>query len=202
MTPTRHVARFCAFFLLLSSCLCTAWGQQEQNGFRILIIEGDGALNNIKEKTLKPVVVEVQNNGAPAAGAVVTFILPSQGPGGTFLNGTPTMTVNADALGRATSSGIHPNGAAGPMPIRVTASLGGMTANATVNQTNVSGVSSSNKGMSKGAKTALILAVIGGGAVAGGIAAAHSGSSSSSSSTPQVPPIVITPGTPTVGGPH
>jgi len=201
MTPTRHFARFFAFFLLLSFGLRSARGQDDQAGLRILIIEGDGALNNIKDKTLKPVVVEVQNNGAPAPGAVVTFTLPNQGPGGTFLNGTPSMTVNADALGRATSSGIHPNGAAGPMPIRVAASLGGMTANATVNQTNVSGVSSSNKGMSKGAKTAIILAIIAGGAAAGGIAAAHGGSSSSSS-PPQTPPIVITPGTPTVGGPH
>jgi hypothetical protein len=201
MTPTRHFGRFCAFFLLLSFSLRFAFAQDEQGGLRILIIEGEGALNNIKDKTLKPVVVEVQNNGAPAPGAVVTFILPNQGPGGTFLNGAGTMTVNADTLGRAASSGIHPNSAAGPMPIRVTASLGGITANATVNQTNVSGVSSSNKGMSKGAKTALILAIIGGGAAAGGIAASHGGSSSSSS-TPQIPPIVITPGTPTVGGPH
>jgi hypothetical protein len=200
MTPTRQFVRFFAFFLILSVSLCSAWGQAGQSGLRILVIEGDGALNNIKDKTLKPVVVEVQNNGAPAAGAVVTFILPNQGPGGTFLNGTATMTVNADTLGRATSSGIHPNGATGAMPIRVTASLGGFTADATVNQTNVSGVSSSNKGMSKGAKTALILAAIAGGAAAGGIAATHG--NSSSSSTPQIPPIVITAGAPTVGGPH
>jgi hypothetical protein len=174
---------------------------QDQNGLRILIVEGEGALNNIKDKTLKPVVVEVQDNGAPAAGAVVTFILPNQGPGGTFLNGSATMTVNADTLGKASSSGIHPNGATGAMPIRVTASLGGRTANATVNQTNVSGVSSStNKGMSKGAKTALIVAVIAGGTAAGAIAASHGGSSSTS--TPPTPPIVITAGTPTVGGPH
>jgi hypothetical protein len=191
------------FFCFLAVCLAFVFAvplarTQDQSGLRIVVVEGEGVLNNVKLRALKPVVVEIQTDGMPASGAAVTFILPNQGPSGTFLNGTATATVNADAQGRATSSAIRPNGATGAMPIRVSASYLGQTASITVNQTNVDGISSSPTGISHGAKIAVVLAIIGGGAALGAVAASRGGSSSS---TPQPPAIIITAGTPTVGGP-
>jgi hypothetical protein len=197
MTPPR-------FFSFLSVCLVfllalpPAQAQDEQSGLRILVVEGEGALNNVKLKTLKPVLVEVQFNGMPAPGASVTFILPNQGPSGTFLNGSATTTVNTDAQGRATSSAINPNGATGAMPIRVSASYSGQTASATVHQTNVNGVSSSGGGISRGTKI-LIVVAIAGAAVGAGVALGRG--SSSNPTMPPPPAITITAGTPVVGGP-
>jgi hypothetical protein len=197
MTPPRFFS-FLSVLLVFLLVLPPARAQDEQSGLRILIIEGEGVLNNVKLKTLKPVVVEIQADGKPAPGASVTFTLPNQGPGGTFLNGSPTTTVNADGQGRATSSAIHPNGATGAMPIRVTVSYQGQTANTTVHQTNANGVSSSGSGISTGAKVAIVLVIVAGAAV-GGVLAGRGGNSNTT--TPPPPAIVITAGTPTVGGP-
>jgi hypothetical protein len=196
MTPPRF--SFLSALLVFLLVLPPARAQDDQAGLRIVIVEGEGVLNNVKLKTLKPVLVEIQSDGKPAPGASVTFILPNQGPSGTFLNGSATSTVNTDAQGRATSSAIQPNGATGAMPIRVTASYNGQTANITVHQTNVTGVSSSGGGISRGTKIFIVVAIAGA-AVGAGVALGRG--SSSNPTTPPPPAIVITAGTPTVGGP-
>jgi hypothetical protein len=196
MTPPRFFSSLLVFLLVLP----LAWAQDDQTGLHIVIVEGEGVLNNVKLKTLKPVLVEIQSDGKPAPGAAVTFILPNQGPSGTFLNGSATSTVNTDAQGRATSSAIQANGATGAMPIRVTASYNGQTANVTVHQTNVTGVSSSGGGVSTGTKIFIVVAIVGAAAGAG-IALGRGNGSSSNPTTPPPPAIVITSGTPTVGGP-
>jgi hypothetical protein len=196
MTPPRF--SFLSALLVFLLVLPPARAQDDQAGLRIVIVEGEGVLNNVKLKTLKPVLVEIQSDGKPAPGASVTFILPNQGPSGTFLNGSATSTVNTDAQGRATSSAINPTGATGAMPIRITASYNGQTANATVHQTNVTGVSSSGGGISRGTKIFIVVAIAGA-AVGAGVALGRG--SSSNPATPPPPAIVITAGTPTVGGP-
>jgi len=163
----------------------------------IVVVEGNDAINNLRQpSTMRDPIVEVRDAaGAPVEGASVTFFLPSQGPGGVFANGTNTLTATTDRNGRAVARGIHPT-AAGRFEIRVAASYRGQTGSAVITQTNVSGISASGSGSSH--KLWIVLA-IGAAAVAGGvIAATHGGSGSSSSNAP----IVITPGTPTVGGPH
>jgi hypothetical protein len=198
MLLSRQSFSLLALMLTFLFALPSVRAQDDQNGLRILIVEGEDVLNNIKLKALKPIVVDVQLNGMPAPGAAVTFILPNQGPTGTFLNGTATVTVNADAQGRATSSAIHPGGATGAMPVRVAASYQGQTASATVNQTNVAGISSSPTGISHGTKVLIVLAIVAGAAAGGALVATHG---NSNASMPPPPAIVITPGTPTVGGP-
>ena len=73
------------------------------------------------------------------AGAAVVFFLPSSGPSGSFVDGSKTLTVSADAQGRAVAAGIHRNNLSGQMQIRVTASYGGQTVSAVITQTNVAG---------------------------------------------------------------
>lgn len=181
-------------FLLLSGLRVHA---QEPVKLRIVVIEGEGVINDTKQRTNRPPVVEVQDeNGKPVAGAAVAFSLPSQGPSGEFPNGSKSLTTTTDSQGRASALGIHPNHQTGTLEIRVTASYQGRTANAIITQTNVPGAAP--VGMSAGKKV-LIVAVVVGAAAAGGIAATRHGSSSSSSSPPA---LVITPGAPSVGGPH
>jgi hypothetical protein len=178
-----------------------AWAQQPVTGLSITIVEGEGALNNIRDRVNRDSIVQVDDQDhRPVAGAAVTFFLPQQGPSGTFPNGSRMLMTVTDGQGRATARGIRPNSQSGPMQIRVTASFQGLTASSVITQTNAAtGPTTAGRGMSRGAKWAIILAIAGG-AAAGGIAAAtHGGSSTGGSSTP--PAIVISPGTPTVGAP-
>jgi hypothetical protein len=186
-----------SIFLLLFNFFCYPAFAQEQ--LRILIVEGDGTINNIKQRVNVEPVVEVRDaTNKLVEGAAVVFFLPSQGPSGTFSNGTKTLTTSTDRDGRASARGIHPNNQTGKFDIRVTASYQGQTASATITQTNISGSSPGGGAMSVGTKAWIILAICGG-AVAGAVIAATHKSSSSSSGTPT---IVITPGTPTVGAPQ
>jgi|SRR5579883_324312 len=170
------------------------WCQAPQPALHITIVEGEGAINNIKGRVNRDPAIQVEDeNRRPIAGAAVVFFLPNQGPGGVFANGTKTLTVTTDAQGRATAAGIQRNNISGQMQIRVTASYAGQTASAVITQTNIAGGS---PGLSTAAKV-LIGMGLAGGAVAGAVAATRSGGSSSAAA----PAITITAGTPTVTHP-
>ena len=174
----------------------------QEGGLRVTVIEGDGQLVNIKRRINPEPVVEVRDaNGNPVQGATVTFLLPNDGPGGTFANGTNTRTVTSDHQGRAAASGIHPNDKLGRFEIRVLASYHGQTGTAVIEQTNIvgstSGAGGGGGGLGFGTRAWVILGICAG-AVAGGVILATRGGSSKSPNTG----IVLTPGTPTVGAPQ
>jgi hypothetical protein len=165
-----------------------------------VIVEGEGAINNVKQRVNRePIVLVEDENHKSIAGASVTFFLPNQGPGGTFANGTNSLTTSTNAQGQAVARGIRFNNQAGTMEIRVAASIGGQTASAIITQTNVLGSAASGGsggGMSRATKILILVAIAGG--VAGGvIAATHRGGS-----TTATPTTTITPGTVTVGAPQ
>jgi len=197
MKPTARSCVSAVCLLLVNLWTVPGWGQEPPK-LAIVIVEGEGAINNLKAQASHESVIQVvDDNQKPVAGASVVFFLPNQGPGGTFFDGTRSLTVSTDAQGRATLRGIQFNRLSGEMQIRVTASFGGLTATATITQTNLAG-SSGSPGMSTTVKVLLIV-VLAAGATAGAILATRGGSSSSS--TPATPPITITAGTPTVGAP-
>jgi hypothetical protein len=155
----------------------------------LVIVEGDGAINNIRQRTAREPVVQVEDeNHKPIAGAVVVFLLPNQGAGGTFANGARTLTVISDDQGRAVARGLRPNSGEGQYQIHVNASFGGQTATATITQTNAVGAAAGGGATAAAAgvsgKLIAVLVVVGA-AAAGGIAyaATHSSGSSSSSAT-------------------
>src|SRR5277367_3384090 len=89
----------------------------------LVIIEGDGAINNIRQRTAREPIVQVEDeNHKPVAGAAVLFLLPDHGSGGTFANGSHSLSVTTNAQGQATAHGIHVNNVQGPFQITVTAS--------------------------------------------------------------------------------
>ncbi len=184
--------------LLLTNLLGARPMEQDAPKLNIVIVEGEGTLNNVKQRVNREPIVQVEDeNHKPVAGAAVVFFLPTTGPGGTFANGSQSLTVTTDNLGRASAKGIRPNHMTGKMEIRVTASSNGLTANATITQMNVVGANVGG-GLSTTAKV-LIVVGIAAGAAAGAIVATHGGGSSGSTANNG---ITITAGTPTVGAPH
>jgi hypothetical protein len=191
---------FLVFLLLANITHPTAWAQAP-SALRIVIVEGDGAINNVRQRVNREPVVQVEDeNRKPIAGAVVVFFLPDSGPSGTFVNGSKTLTVTTDNQGQAAARGIKFNNQTGQLQIRVTASFQGQTASAIISQTNAAGAGGGGGGggLSTGAKILIAVAIIGGAAGAGVFVATRG---SGTPSTPPTPPsIVLTPGTPTVGG--
>ena len=134
---------------------------------RILIIEGDGATNNIKQRTSREPIVEVQDeNNSPVGGAIVTFTAPNYGASGTFQGGSKLFTVTTDSNGRATARGFQPNSAKGQLKLQVRAQANGQSASSEINMTNVGG---GGAGMSTSAKWWTVIAVGAGAAVVGGV---------------------------------
>ena len=170
-------------------------------GIKIVVVEGQGAINNIQQHRAKEPVVQVTEDQKPIQGASVTFMLPDDGPSGVFGNGARMMTIQTDEKGQAVGRGLRPNQTAGRLQIRVTASFRGQSAGAVISQINAEPAGATSGGGS--GKKFLILALIGG-AAAGGIAAAMGGRSSSSPSprNSSPPGTILAPGAPVIQAPH
>ena len=186
--------------LIHSSPLSAQDAQSPAAGkLNIVIVEGEGAINNVRQRVAREPIVQVEDeNRRPVAGAAVTFLLPNQGAGASFANGGQSLTITTDAQGRAVARGLRPNNVNGRYEIRVNASHQGRTASATISQTNaVAAATAAAGGIS--AKLIAIL-VVAGAAAAGATVAATRGGNDSGSGGPT--PTVITPGTPSIGGPQ
>jgi hypothetical protein len=193
-TPGGSVFLSC---LLLTNLLRATPAEEPQTApkLNIVIVEGEGTLNNVKQRVNREPIVQVEDeNHKPVAGAAVVFFLPASGPSGTFANGSQTMTVTTDGIGRASATGVHPNHTLGKMQIRVTASANGLSASAIITQTNIAGANV-GRGLSTTAKIMIavgVAAAIGAG-VYFGVRSTGPGA---------VTGITITPGIPTVGAPQ
>jgi hypothetical protein len=187
-----------AFLLGLPQGITPAAAQAQQVPAKliILIIEGDGAINNVRQRTAREPIVQVEDeNHRPVAGAAVLFTLPDSGPSGVFEGGGRTITVRADRAGRAVAKGYKVNNVQGKLQIQVQASYRGVIANATIAQSNaVLTAGAARHGVS--GKVIGILAAVGGAAAVGIVLARRNSSSGSGRTT------TISAGTPTVGGPQ
>ena len=167
----------------------------QESPLHLVVLEGDGAINNIRSPRAKEPVVRVEDSkNQGVAGAVVTFLLPTAGAGAVFGDGGSSLTLTTDDRGEAMARGLHANRIPGTFQIRVTASRSGRTAAASIGQTNV------DPGAHTSSRTIAILAIVGG-AAAGGAALAFKGGKAKSATTVQSPTIVVA-GTPSFGGPQ
>jgi hypothetical protein len=152
--------------------------------FRIVVIEGEDAVNIVQQKTAVAPVVEIRDrNDLPVAGVPVIFTLTG-GNTAAFAGGAQTLTMTTNAAGRAIAAGFTPLGS-GAVQINVTAVVQGQSVAATIAQTNFltvaqaaeagaastasggTGAAGSGGGLSQGA-----VAGIAGGAAAGAVATA------------------------------
>jgi hypothetical protein len=194
------------FALVLTALAVPGIPMHAQQALNLVVIQGDGAINNIRQRTARQTIVRVEDqNHKPVTGAAVVFSLPSQGAGGTFAGGAQTLTVMSTKEGIAVAKGFRPNQLAGQFQMHVNASFAGQTATTTIVQTNTVAAVAAGAGAAGAAaaistKVIVIVAVAAGAAAAGGaVAATRSGGGGNS---PSSMPTVISPGTGTVGAPH
>jgi hypothetical protein len=101
---------------------------------RIVVVEGEDAVNVVQQKTAVAPVIEVRDrNDQPLAGVVVRFAISK---GRATFNGARTLTVTTNVAGRAVATGLTPTGS-GALQIGASAAFQGQTAVATIAQTNV-----------------------------------------------------------------
>lgn len=174
---------------------------QGPGSLKIVVVEGEGAINSIKSRTATQPVVEVRDeNDKPVAGAAVVFQLPPAGPGGAFHGWLHSQEVKSDAQGRAIASGLTPNDEEGRFSIKVTATEGSRTGTAVITETNSSkGTAQIATGRSH-TKLWVILGIVAAAAIGGGVAASRSGGGTAAAVVTN--PVVISPGPITVGGPR
>jgi hypothetical protein len=166
---------------------------QEQSGpkLNIVVISGESAINNIKSRTAREMIVEVQDeNNKPVAGASVAFLLPDSGPGLVSSNGSRMLTTLSDSNGRAAIRGLRPNGQSGNFKIQVRANFQQSFGQIVVAQSNIVAATAAISGL-----TVALIAI--GGAVAAGAAYA-----ATRDNTPSRSSVGVNPGTPTAGAPR
>src|SRR5689334_8698114 len=75
------------------------------SGFRIVVVDGEDAVNVIQLKTATAPVVEIRDrNNLPVPGITVTFAI--KGTATSFAGGTNTLSIVTNAAGRAAASGL------------------------------------------------------------------------------------------------
>lgn len=148
--------------VLLSTFVLTvtafALAQTQTSALKIVVLEGEGGVNIITQKTAVRPLVEVRDrNNIPVSGATVTFTI-SGGKAAAFASGAQTMTVTTNAAGQAAASGLNAI-SSGAFQIQVQAAYQGQIATAAISQTNFAtaaaasqaGASASSGGASTGA---------------------------------------------------
>ena len=171
---------------------------------KVTALAGNKALNDLERGLMTPFVIQVlDQNDRPVEGAEVVFRFPLNGPSAKFRGGNTSQTVRTNGQGQAAAINWTAN-SVGTFDVHVTATYGNQLGETTVSMSNVTRIVEDQKGKRKQAKWysskwVKIALIAGGAAVAAGIVLATRGGGSSSTSTSTV---TITPGSPTVGGPH
>ena len=197
-------------YLTLLLAAMVALAQEAPLKLSLVVVEGEGAINNIRQRTAREPIVQVEDqNHKPVAGAAVVFTLPTQGAGGTFAGGSHTLTVMTDAQGRAVARGLRPNNVQGQYQIHVNASSGGQTASVTITQSNalIAAGAGAAAGAAISTKLIVIIAVaaaaaVGGGLYATGAIGGGGGNGTGSTVGSGTSLVTINPGTGTVGPPR
>src|SRR5262245_55430304 len=110
------------FAVAVAFATTAAAGQQKPEPLKIVVIEGEGAVNIIQQKTAVAPMIEVRDrNDQPVAGATVNFVVRA---GRATFSGARTLTVTTNAAGRAAAAGFTPSGA-GALQIGASATFQG-----------------------------------------------------------------------------
>ena len=138
VSPSASEAAMLRDLLLQAGAAVGSPGTPRQ--LHVVILDGEGALNNIKERTAREPIVQIQDeNHKPVSEAAVVFLIQGNGgsaAGGTFANGLTSFTTTTGADGVAKAPGLAPNSVAGSFTIVVTATVAGITATSLIHQTN------------------------------------------------------------------
>jgi len=164
---------------------------------QIQVVEGEGAVHSPGAHAARPLTVSVTDDaGSPVASAAVTFHLPDDGPGGTFVNGLRTDVAITDSRGRATIRAFQANRVPGRFQIRIVASKEHARAG-TISFQYIGEFAGRNAQARSTRKWVIAAAAAAGGVLAGAMA--------SRGSSPQppafTPPVAVPAALPTIGAP-
>ena len=166
--------------ILLAAAAVSAQPRQ----LKIVVLEGENAVNVIQQKTAVRAVVEVRDqNNLPVPGASVTFTVT--GKGGAAVAGSQSVTVATNAAGQASLTGMTP-ASSGGLQLSVNATYNGVSAATTITQTVVATAAvaaaaattaaATGAAAGGGLSTGAIVGIVGGvAAVGGGVAVATGG---------------------------
>ena len=105
-------------------------------GLKILVLEGQGGVNNLRAPMAMNLLVEVRDeNDRPVEGATVSFQMPFMGPSGGFEGGVRNKDATTNVQGQAAVS-YTPNMEPGRFTVQVKAMQGGRTGMTTIMQQN------------------------------------------------------------------
>jgi hypothetical protein len=150
----------------------------------LVIVEGEGAINNVRQRTAREPIVQVEDeNHKPIAGVAVIFTLPESGPSGTFSGGSRILQVTTNSKGQAIAKGMKLNNVSGKLQIQVQASYNGASANATISQANAV-LSTVSSGMGVGSTVVAVLAATASAIAVGVVVASRTGNSTRSPNSP------------------
>jgi hypothetical protein len=178
-------------------------------GLKVVVLAGREEVNDIQRKVMAPLVVEIlDQNDRPVEGAEVVFRFPLEGPSAVFAGGRTSLTARTNGQGEVAATNWMANSQTGRFQVHVSASYGNQVGQATFSMSNATKVNratasvlgpGSEKHGGWFSPTWVKIAVAAGGAalVAGVILATRGGSSKSSGAT-----VTISPGVPSIGGPH
>lgn len=111
--------------------------QTDPPQYKLVVLRGENAQNNIKKgRATRPVVEVRDRNNKPVAGVAVVFALPSTGPSGTFVGGGQVTTVTTNNLGQASAS-FTPNSVPGKYNVNVSTGTGVQSAAVQIATVNV-----------------------------------------------------------------
>ena len=165
---------------------------------RVIPLAGNGEQNDLERRVMAPLVIQVlDQNQRPIEGADVVFRFPLNGPSATFATGQTSQSTKTNSQGQAAAKGWTANNQVGAFRVQVTASYGNQFGTATISMENVARIVEGQKSRRKHRSPWLYVAIIAG--VAGlvtGIVLATTGGSDNNGK------VIISPGSPTVGGPQ
>jgi hypothetical protein len=167
-------------------------------GLKILVLEGQDGVNNIRIPMPANLVVEVRDeNDRTVEGAMVTFQMPLMGPSGGFEGGVRNKDAITNFAGQAAVS-YTPNMEPGRFTVQVKTTQGGRGGMTTIMQQNATTSEAAHR-KSWFSRHKVLIIVIAAAAVGTGLAVGltRGGKSSSGSSSG----LTITPGVPTISGP-
>ena len=169
-----------------------------QQSLKILVLAGDGEMNDLERRVMAPLVVQVlDQDDRPMEGAEVIFRFPLDGPSATFPGGKNSLTVRTNGNGQAPALNWMANGQVGTFQVHVNASYGNQVGEVTFPMNNVTHITEQDrkaKHESLWSHRWFKIAVIGGAAlIVVAVVLAKRGSKGST--------VTINPGPPTVGAP-
>jgi len=173
---------------------------EKTGDLRIIVLQGEGAINNVQTHLGTAPVIEVRDrNDQPLDGATVVFELPRTGAGGSFPAEQLTFTGRTNRQGQVGTPTFLPNHQTGRFSVNVTANLGNSVGYARIRQTNSERALSGDTTRAHKSNTWKVLGILAAGAAVGGVVLATRGHSNS---TTPATTVTLTPGLITVGAPH